>query len=205
MNLFSFFTGQINDIYTRGNIQNVTWVHKINTCKQDLSSLLHIKNQNLEKYINEENDNKVVVLLNEIQIINTLLKECNSFNTGGSTPSLAILSSKDIEIISDIEKSVYNLIMTDSVRKELIRRIEESERLVREENDMYDEIERLWDHNVSEEDIKHYIKEDIKRRFPSYTEQQLTIRTDESFIIITMNKNVRIALNETQISNLLKI
>lgn len=117
----------------------------------------------------------------------------------------------DIEMISNVEKQIYQFVMTEEVIKKLERKLEkerikiEEDRIFAEnEQHLVETVDNMWEDGISEEEIKQFILSEIRRIFvKSYNDKQKEILANDLFLQLTVYRNVRVFLSPAQIDKLL--
>jgi len=181
---------------------SLEWKSRALMCKKDLFNLISKKQGIVEELVEKEDykyiDNEMSDIFKLQQMFEELKEILDKYK-------LYHLPYDVVERISFFEREIYKRSMTSEKLDDLNRAVDEQERFNDLTNDMLNKINEMWDDNASEEDIKSYIREKVGNlfsNFQEFNEQHLNDLTDSMFLTITAGKNVRINLNEEQISNL---
>ena len=160
-----------------------------------------VSNQNQNESTQEEGFQKLAEIMMDIdwcmQSMNSLEKVMNVHGP---------LSYDNVIEISAIEQDLYEMIMTAENYAVLLRQYQENFRVMTKLNGMYNSIDQMWDSNISEDQIKEFIKTQLKDIYdgvyPALTENDLAELTTTIFLEATGRKPVRVCLSEEQIADL---
>ena len=170
------------------------WKSRASICKTDLKNHLKKVENGILKII--ENDGDCSKDMKEFdktnEMINLLKNILNRYRTEPLPPPA-------VKKISECEVFVYRKIMNSQVRNVLVKEAKEEERKMETLNDLIDEIDRMWDNDESEEDIKEKIYKVFKELHPN---RLIDTIVDEFFAFATQDKNVRVNLSNEQINGL---
>ncbi len=95
--------------------------------------------------------------------------------------------------------------VTQELQEKIDEELEKGEKIIEETEKIIEEINRLWENNVSEEEIRSFVYDKYKELFPQFNENMLNILSETAFLMTTVGKKVRINLSNEQIEKLGKI
>lgn len=181
------------------------WKGRINNIVADLKAL---KKHN-EKLLREQNTNRNNTEQEkekEQEKRRDIIDFCD--NSLGKMVKLGkarkIFTYDDIEIISNIEKQIYQYVVTAEVRDKLEYEHAEHKTFKESEDRLWDKVDSMWDDGASEESIKEYIAEEVRKIFvKSYNEEEKVSIIEQLFIQMTAHRNVRVFLSSEQMTKLL--
>ena len=131
----------------------------------------------LQDYINEIND--IIVKINRHPLPHSVVKR-----------------------ISEFENEYYSIVMTKDILQKLSDELSAEERLGQAMNDVIHTVDRMWDENKSEDEIKEYMTNILKEFYPRHPPIQLYTTINNIYHMLTHMKPVRVTLTEEQIDTL---
>jgi hypothetical protein len=170
-------------------------VDKMEATEEDTEDTEDNKKQKLrlEKLVKKEMDD--VFLLTEMKDkINNIL----------SIEGKNYFSPEEIDTISQIESQYYRMIMVPSIRQKIDDNFRRQSEIQNGFTNLIQEVDNKWDNAVSEEEIKLFVLNEIKKLFPELHEDEAQNLSNNFYTTITNGKNVRVHLNEHQLNQLKK-
>lgn len=182
-----------------------TWKLRLSIVKKDFVRLNNYLKINVEKLVEEnENDEKletVEKILNDIFEIGEFIEEINDIiKKVGRYP----LSVENIERITFFEKEYYMKTMTPDIFETLSEEVKQEERLNSMLNEMVNSINEMWDNGETEDNMKNYLENMVRKIYTTYNDEQINILTNTMYNSLTAQKPVRVNLSEEQIQKLEK-
>ena len=175
------------------------WKNRLHTCKNDFTSLIKEKSLIVEKFMDKEDYEKADKEIIEIDKLNSFIEEIKEIFKKYDYYPIPILV---VERIQFFEKEIYMRYMTPEIMDKLKKKEEDRRKFFQTSQELVSKVDEMWDNNLSEQEIKDFIYNQIKLLFPYNSEETNVFLTDNLFITLTAGKNVRVALSEQDINNL---
>jgi hypothetical protein len=204
----------INIDYTpeeMASLRSDTWKIRLSLVKKDFVKLNETLKINVEKMVEDmgvddeiTEDEKTKVeevenLMKDIFLIQDFIDEMNDIiEKVGKYP----LSINHVERISYFEKEYYSCIMIPEIYEILSEEIRLEERLNNILEEIFNNINEMWDNNETEENMKKYLFDTLKTIYSFYPTSQLLHSANLMYISLTSQKPVRVNLSDEQIANL---
>lgn len=198
MNIFDLLENTINNPLNNpldnASILSESWKSRASICHVDLKNHLKKVETNILEMIEKDADcsKEMKELDKTMQMLNTLNDILQKYRTEPLPPS-------EVKKIAECEVFAYRRIMNATVRKTLVKEARDEERKMEIMNELIDEIDRMWDNNDSEEDIKDEIHRVFKEIYPNNVIDRMV---EDFFVFATQDKNVRVNLSDEQINAL---
>ena len=194
MNIFDLLDNQANNPLDNASLLSDSWKSRASICQIDLKNQIKKVENNILEIIEKDVDcsKEMKELDKTIHMLNTLNEILDKYR-------MEPLPPPEVKKIAECEVFAYRKIMNSQVRKVLVREAREEERKMEMLNDLIDEIDRMWDNDDSEEDIKDEIYRIFKEIHPN---RVIDTMVEDFFIFATQDKNVRVNLSNEQINDL---
>ena len=199
MDIFNVLTETLNtlsseNILDTASLLSDSWKSRAKMCKIDLRNCIKRKEKVIINLLEDDSDCSKEV--EELDRMNNMISEIDEILSHYNREPLP---SSAVEKISECELLAYKLIMNTKVRNTLLEEIHEEERKLEIMDDLIDKIDRMWDNNDSEEDIKEEIHKVFHEIYPNHSIDRLV---ENFFVFATQDKNVRVNLTDEQINSL---
>ena len=177
-----------------------SWKIRLALIEKDFMREINILKIRVENSIEEDDDcehvekmmDNIFKLQEYIIEIDEIMKKINRYP----------LPHDIVQRISEFENEYYEIIMTDEILEELNNELSAEEKLEKAMNDVILGVNRMWDDNKTEEEIKSYMIYELKDFYPRHSESQFTVLINDMYNYLTGMKPVRVSLNDEQIGNL---
>jgi hypothetical protein len=170
-----------------------SWKVRVAHLRKDLGSLKDRLENKLEK--EEPSENQIIV--DQINVITKYIQELFVIM---DTPSYYVLKRETIRRISEMEVEYYSMILPDERIEEINSELDWNQRMEDTLADMPILIDRMWDENKTEQEIKDEIYSRLKDFYDR--EEETREETNSIYGQYTFGRDVIVALSETQISRL---
>ena len=176
------------------------WKIRLSLVEKDFIRLIQILKIQVENTV-EENSNaeEVENMMDNIFRIQDYINEINDIMMKINRYPLP---HSVVKRISEFENEYYSIVMTKDILQELTDQLSTEERLEHAMHDVIQGIDRMWDENKSEDEIKEYMTNILKEFYPRHSPTQLQAVINNMYHLLTHMKPVRVTLSENQIERL---
>ncbi len=144
-----------------------SWKIRLSLIEKDFIHHIKILRIRVENSIEEDDDAEAVEKMMEniyklqeyIAEINEIIVKINRYP----------LPHAIVKRISEFENEYYSIVMTNEILEELNRELLSEERLENAMNDVIHAVDRMWDENKPEEEIKEYMTISLKDFYPRHS------------------------------------
>jgi len=113
-----------------------------------------------------------------------------------------IFSVADVRKVTELEIRFYDLLMTRKIFSTLEEECNETERVEKVREEMFNKVEELWNDNISEENILNYLLHVSRQVYPRRSPTYHATSAQTWFLQLTGYRDVRVSLSEDQIKRL---
>lgn len=180
-----------------------SWKVRLKLLRRDFKRHQEILKDIVEEQQNEQEENEqtqeMEALIDQICTIENYLEEIQIII---SKTENFILHPETIRRISFLETEYYEMIiseeMASSFNQEINRQIDWNDRMAQLLRELEVTIDKMWDENKTESEMKERIYESVKDFY--HSEQSSRHMTDNIYNAFTFEKNERVSLSTQQIS-----